>query len=158
MYLPRWLRPGPGLVAIAAAAGFLLGSILGLAIPPGTREGPAAEPFTPTSSATAQTQPTLPTDRPFYTVILASLPVSGGRAAAEQRVEDLQARVGEQVQIGLLDPEHWDINQAYYAVYSGTFESSEEARRGIQELVQLGACPGPGQPNQCYPRLVRAKT
>ena len=130
MYDTRWPRPGPAMAAVAALLGLVAGAIFGLS---STTSPPRAQAGPPAETAVAATTTTLPDD--FHTVILGSYEE---RAGADARLRQVQNQGVEDA--GLLDQEQWEIEVAW-AVYSGQFETREQAEAHQQELDGLGVRP-----------------
>jgi hypothetical protein len=130
MYDTRWPRPGPAMAAVAALLGLVAGIVLGLFFP--TPE-PQAQASPPVETTVAPTTTTLPDS--FDTVILGSY---DERANAERRLQQVRDQGAKDA--ALLDQEKWAINTPW-AVYSGQFESREEAEAHQQELTGLGITP-----------------
>jgi hypothetical protein len=130
MYDTRWPRPGPAMAAVAALLGLVAGIVLGLSFP--TPE-PQAQASPPVETTVAPTTTTLPDS--FDTVILGSY---DEHANAERRLQQVRDQGAKDA--ALLDQEKWEINTPW-AVYSGQFESREEAEAHQQELTGLGITP-----------------
>jgi hypothetical protein len=130
MYDTRWPRPGPAMAAVAALLGLVVGIVLGLSFP--TPE-PQAQASPPVETTVAPTTTTLPDS--FDTVILGSY---DEHANAERRLQQVRDQGAKDA--ALLDQEKWEINTPW-AVYSGQFESREEAEAHQQELTGLGITP-----------------
>jgi hypothetical protein len=130
MYDTRWPRPGPAMAAVAAVLGLVAGIVLGLSFPtPELR----AEASPPVETTVAPTTTTLPDD--FHTVILGSYDQRTNANRRLQQVRDQGAR-----DAALLDQAEWEISTRW-AVYSGRFETEEEAEAHQQELTGLGVGP-----------------
>ena len=126
MYDTRWPRPGPAMATVAAVLGLVAGAILGLASP---GSAPQAQARAPVETTVAPTT-TLPDE--FETVVLGSF---NERAGADARLA-LVRRQGVK-DAGILDDEQWDL-RTRWAVYSGLFQSEDEAEAHKEELRQLG--------------------
>jgi hypothetical protein len=63
-----------------------------------------------------------------YTVVLASVSVRDGRAAAERRVREMRARGLRRVGI-LVSSEFRSLRSGYFVVYSGVYETRRAAQR-----------------------------
>ena len=116
------------MAAVAAVLGLAAGVVLGLssAGPPPTAQArapldTAAEPTTTT---------TLPDE--FYTVILGSF---NERAHADERLRRVRNQGVKDA--GLLDRERYELGTRW-AVYSGLFQSEDEAEAHMEQLAQLG--------------------
>ena len=130
MYDTRWPRPGPAMAAVAAVLGLVAGIALGLS--PSARQ-PRAQASPPVETTVAPTTTTLPDD--FHTVILGSY---DQRANADRRIQQVRDQgVGD---AALLGQAEWEISTRW-AVYSGRFETEEEAEAHQQELSGLGVGP-----------------
>ncbi len=128
MYDTRWPRPGPAMAAVAALLGMVAGAILGLSSP---GAAPQAQASAPPETTVAPTTTTLPSE--FHTVILGSF---DERAGADERLRLVKRQ-------GVRDARLLDRDQGYdlgvrWAVYSGVYDSREEAEGRIQELAGLG--------------------
>ncbi len=128
MYDTRWPRPGPAMAAVAAMLGLVAGAILGLSTP---GSAPQAQASAPPETTVAPTTTTLPSE--FHTVVLGSF---NERDRANERLR----LVKEQ---GVRDARLLDRDQGYalgvrWAVYSGLYDTREEAEAHIQELAGLG--------------------
>ena len=130
MYDTRWPRPGPAMAAVAAVLGMVAGAILGLSAP-GT--APQAQASAPSETTVAPTTTTLPEE--FHTVVLGSYRERTGAEARLREVRTIGVR-----DAGILEQSHYDLNTPY-AVYSGRFETQDEARAHLQELAGYGIPP-----------------
>ncbi len=128
MYDTRWPRPGPAMAAVAALLGMVAGAILGLSSP---GSAPQAQASAPPETTVAPTTTTLPSE--FHTVILGSF-------------ED-RDRAGDRLRLvkrqGVRDARLLDRDQGYdlgvrWAVYSGLYDSRDEAEAHLQELAGRG--------------------
>jgi len=129
MYDTRWPRPGPAMAAVAAVVGLVAGAIFGLS----SGSAPQAQANVPVETTVAPTTTTLPEE--FHTVILGSY---DERANAEARVRQVRNQGVEDAD--LLDQEQWQLGTRW-AVYSGQFETREQAEAHRQELAGLGVAP-----------------
>jgi hypothetical protein len=127
MYDTRWPRPGPAMAAVAAVLGLVAGIVLGLSSP---GSAPQAEARAPVETTVAPATTTLPEE--FETVVLGSF---NERALADARLA-LVRRQGVK-DANLLDQEQYEINTRW-AVYSGLFQSEDEAEAHLEQLRQLG--------------------
>jgi hypothetical protein len=130
MYDTRWPRPGPAMAAVAAVLGLVAGAVLGLSSPGSQPRAQARAPLETTAEPTTTTLP----DR-FHTVILGSF---NDRARAQNRLGEVRRQGADDA--GLLDQAKWDLGTKW-AVYSGQFETRDQARVHEQELGQLGIAP-----------------
>jgi hypothetical protein len=130
MYDTRWPRPGPAMAAVAAALGLVAGIVLGLSFP---GSAPKAQASPPVETTVAPTTTTLP--EAFHTVILGSYDDRGNAEARLRQVRQMGVR-----DAGILERGRWVLNTAY-AVYSGQYETEEEARAHLQELAGYGIPP-----------------
>jgi hypothetical protein len=105
----------------------------------------APEPTAP-SATTAKTPPatTAPKPRPTtpraiswpsgrrgWTIVLLSLPQTGGRAPAAAKAQ--QARRGGLRRVGILDSSRYaSLHPGYYVVFTGVFESEADAASSLQ--------------------------
>ncbi len=125
-YDTRWPRPGPVMVVVAALAGLLAGSILGMAA--GAFSGPSsqAQASTKTTVAVASTRP-----RVFFTVQLVS--VLNTRPRPDARVAQLR---GEGLTVDVLNSSNYQgFNPGYWVIYSGTFTTRVEAAAHQREII-----------------------
>jgi hypothetical protein len=129
MYDTRWPRPGPAMAAVAAVVGLVAGAIFGLS----SGSAPQAQANVPVETTVAPTTTTLPEE--FHTVILGSY---DERANAEARLRQVRNQGVEDAD--LLDQEQWRLGTRW-AVYSGQFETREQAEAHRQELSGLGVAP-----------------
>ena len=127
MYDTRWPRPGPAMAAVAAVVGLVAGAILGLST---TGSAPQAQAIVPVETTVAATTTTLPEE--FHTVVLGSY---DNRANADARLREVRNQGVEDA--GLLDQEEYVLGTRW-AVYSGLFQTEEEAEAHAQQLEQLG--------------------
>jgi SPOR domain len=130
MYDTRWPRPGPAMATVAAVLGLVAGAVFGLA---STTSPPQAQAGPPAETTVAPTTTTLPDE--FHTVILGSY---DERAGADTRLRQVQNQGVEDA--GLLDQAQWRLGTRW-AVYSGQFETREQAEAHQQELDGLGVTP-----------------
>ena len=124
------------MAAVAAVLGLVAGAILGLSSPgsaPQARAGVSPE------TTVAPTTTTLPDE--FHTVVLGSFE---DRANAENRLRAVRDQGARDA--GLLDPEQYRLG-THWAVYSGVFETEEQAKAHIQELAGIGI-------TDCFHKLV----
>jgi hypothetical protein len=129
MYDTRWPRPGPAMAAVAAVVGLVAGAILALS----TGSAPQAQAVVPVETTVAATTTTLPEE--FHTVVLGSY---NDRANADARLREVRNQGVEDA--GLLDQAEYDLGTRW-AVYSGQFETREQAEAHQQELSGLGVTP-----------------
>jgi hypothetical protein len=129
MYDTRWPRPGPAMAAVAAVVGLVAGAIFGLA----SGSAPQAQANVPVETTVGATTTTLPEE--FHTVVLGSY---NERAGADARLREVRNQGVEDA--GLLDQEEYDLGTRW-AVYSGQFETREQAEAHRQELSGLGVTP-----------------
>jgi hypothetical protein len=127
MYDTRWPRPGPAMAAVAALLGLVAGVVLGLSSPGAS---PRASAALPAETTAAPTTTTLPDE--FHTVILGSF---NERANADQRLRLVRGQGARDAR--LLERDGYNLGTRW-AVYSGLFETEEEAEAHLQELAQLG--------------------
>jgi negative regulator of sigma E activity len=129
MYDTRWPRPGPAMAAVAAVVGLVAGAIFGLA----SGSAPQAQANVPVETTVAATTTTLPEE--FHTVVLGSY---NERAGADARLREVRNQGVEDAR--LLDQEEYDLGTRW-AVYSGQFETREQAEAHRLELSGLGVTP-----------------
>jgi hypothetical protein len=127
MYDTRWPRPGPAMAAVAAVLGLVAGAILGLSSPGSAPPAQARAPVEPTFAPTSTTIP-----EEFHTVVLGSY---NNRARADARLVAVRTMGVEDA--GILDNEQYVLGTAF-AVFSGRYETQEEARAHQQELAGYG--------------------
>jgi hypothetical protein len=130
MYDTRWPRPGPAMAVVAAVLGLVAGAILGLSSP---GSAPEAQASAAPGTTVAPTVTTLPDE--FHTVVLGSY---DERAGAEARLHEVRTMGVRNA--GILARSDYDLNTAY-AVYSGRFDTQDEARAYLQELAGYGIPP-----------------
>ncbi len=128
----RWLHAGPGMVALFAVIGLIVGILAGLFNPAGTQREPGQDLSDQRSEETTTTHAaTLPDT--FYTVVLASVSRSKGRSGAEARAEAFRTEGVKDA--GVLDPTRYStLADDFWAVYSGVFESHLEATQHRDKL------------------------
>jgi hypothetical protein len=127
MYDTRWPRPGPAMAAVAAMLGLVAGVVLGLSSP---GSAPPARAAAPVETTVAPTTTTLPDE--FHTVVLGSY---NNRANADARLQQVRAMGVKDA--GILDRTQYDLRTAY-AVYSGQFDTQEQALAHREQLAQYG--------------------
>jgi len=127
MYDTRWPRPGPAMAAVAALLGLVAGAVLGLSSP---GSAPQAQAGAPVETTVAHPTTTLPEE--FWTVVLGSFDDRPNAGLRLRRVRREGAK-----DAGLLDQERYELGTRW-AVYSGVFETEEQAEAHLQELGQLG--------------------
>jgi eukaryotic-like serine/threonine-protein kinase len=106
--------------------------------------GATATETLPTAPATTQAEPTppprtlveWPPSQSGYTVVIASLPASAGRAQALRKArEALRNGLPE---VGVLDSgEFSSLHPGYYVVFSGIYENQRDAVRGAPRVQEL---------------------
>lgn len=109
-----------------------------------TPETTTATETLPTAPATTQAEPTppprtlveWPPSQSGYTVVIASLPASAGRAQALRKArEALRNGLPE---VGVLDSgEFSSLHPGYYVVFSGIYENQRDAVRGAPRVQEL---------------------
>jgi hypothetical protein len=127
MYDTRWPRPGPAMAAVAAMLGLVAGVVLGLSSP---GSAPPARAAAPVETTVAPSTTTLPDE--FHTVVLGSY---NNRANADARLQQVRAMGVKDA--GILDRTQYDLRTAY-AVYSGQFDTQEQALAHREQLAQYG--------------------
>jgi cell division septation protein DedD len=128
MYDTRWPRPGPAMAAVAALLGLVAGVVLGLSSLGSAPQAEARD--TPVETTVAPTTTTLPES--FYTVVLGSF---NDRARADARLALVRSQGVRDA--ALLDQEQYVLGTRW-AVYSGLFQSEDEAEAHMEQLRQLG--------------------
>jgi eukaryotic-like serine/threonine-protein kinase len=106
--------------------------------------GATATETLPTAPATTKAEPTppprtlveWPPSQSGYTVVIASLPASAGRAQALRKArEALRNGLPE---VGVLDSgEFSSLHPGYYVVFSGIYENQRDAVRGAPRVQEL---------------------
>lgn len=102
---------------------------------------PAPTVTVPTTTAPTATVPTKPKPNPAvatwprgkdgWTIVLVSLPQSGGRGPADARAR--QARQSGLRAVGILDSSRYpSLHSGYYVVFTGIFDSAAEATSALQ--------------------------
>ena len=114
------------MAAVAALLGLVAGVVLGLS----SSGSPPPAQAAPVETTVAPTTTTLPDD--FYTVILGSYNEHPNAVAYVREVRGQGVR-----DAALLDQEDWELGTRW-AVYSGVFESREQAEAHLQVLAGLG--------------------
>ena len=78
-----------------------------------------------------------PADEDGFTVVLASLPVSGGRDAALQKARSaLRAGIKE---VGVLDSEDFaSLHPGFYVVFAGVYPNLQEAEGAVSDATGAG--------------------
>ena len=127
MYDTRWPRPGPAMAAVAALLGMVAGVLLGISSP---GSAPQAQASAPPETTVAPTTTTLPDE--FHTVILGSF---NERVDADRRLRLVRSQGVRDA--GLLDQEQYVLGTRW-AVYSGLFNTEDEADAHMEQLAQLG--------------------
>ena len=130
MYDTRWPRPGPAMAAVAAVLGLVAGAVFGFSSPGSAPQAQAGPPVEATAGPTTTTLP-----EEFHTVILGSY---DERPNADARLRQVRNQGVEDAD--LLDQEDYVLGTRW-AVYSGQFESREQAEAHRQELSGLGVTP-----------------
>ena len=76
--------------------------------------------------------------RAAYTIVLASLPVSGGKAAARQKaLEALHSGLGPDVGV-LASSDYSSLHPGYYVIFSGVYESQSDATKHLPAAGKAG--------------------
>ena len=114
------------MAAVAAVLGLVAGAVLGLSSTGSAPQAQARAPVEPTVAPTT----TLPEE--FHTVVLGSY---NDRARADARLAAVRTMGVEDA--GILDNEQYVLGTAF-AVFSGRYETQEEARAHQQELAGYG--------------------
>lgn len=84
---------------------------------------------------------------PAYTIVLASLPVSGGKTVARQKALDaLHSGLGPDVGV-LASSDYSSLHPGYYVVFSGVYGSQSEAQKHVSAAHRAGF-------NTPYPKRV----
>jgi len=127
MYDTRWPRPGPAMAAVAAVLGLVAGVVLAISSP---GSAPPARAAAPVETTVGPTTTTLPDE--FHTVVLGSY---NNRANADARLQEVRSLGVKDA--GILDRNQYDLRTAY-AVYSGQFDTQEQALAHREQLAQYG--------------------
>ena len=84
---------------------------------------------------------------PAYTIVLASLPISGGKVVAREKALDaLHSGLGPDVGV-LASSDYSSLHPGYYVVFSGVYESQSEAQKHVPAAHRAGF-------NTPYPKRV----
>jgi len=119
------------MVAIFAMVGLIIGILVGLFNPSGAQRGGEGLADQRAEQPTTTAADALPDQ--FFTAVLASIPVSRGRSAAEARAQTLRDQGVRDV--GVLSPRRYaTLADDYWAVYSGVFSTPEDAVARCREL------------------------
>jgi hypothetical protein len=103
--------------------------------PPGTVTGTAATPTTPAPNPNALA--TWPAGKSGYTVVLESLPVSNGKAAAVARAR--QAKAKGLTDVGVLtSAEYSSLHAGYYVVFAGIYGTASQAAAAVSAAHSHG--------------------
>jgi hypothetical protein len=95
---------------------------------PGTKTGTGPGQTTPAQNPNALA--TWPADKSGYTLVLESLPVSGGRAAAVARAR--RAKANGLADVGVLESSQYSsLHPGYFVVFAGIYGSSAEAAAAV---------------------------
>ena len=163
-YPGDWLPIGLGLLVIAALAAAAAvyaarddseaaagRTVVATAPPDTTQEETTAETATaPVASVPTETTTTTaedgagpgapvewPADENAFTVVLASMPVSGGRELALQNAR--RAIRGGLEEVGVLDSEDYaSLHPGFYVVFAGVYPSLEEAEGAVPDARDQG--------------------
>jgi hypothetical protein len=105
--------------------------------PPTTTAPTQTEPTTPTT--TARPEPTLvewPPSQDGYTIVIASIPSSAGRAVAIRKAQEtLRSGLPE---VGVLDSaEFSSLHPGYYVVFSGIYDDQRSALAAVPRVQRL---------------------
>ena len=128
MYDTRWPRPGPAMAVVAAVLGLVAGAILGLSSP---GAAPTAQASAPPETTVAPTTTTLPEE--FHTVVLGSY---DERANADARLREVRGPWGSRTPVS--SSRRSTTSRTHYAVYSGHFDTQDEAEAHLEELAGYG--------------------
>jgi hypothetical protein len=102
---------------------------------PGSATGKTPTPSKPAANPNALA--VWPGGHSGYTIILDSLPVAQGRAAAVARAR--QARQSGLTEVGVLvSSEYSSLHAGYYAVFSGIYQSQANASAGLAKAHASG--------------------
>lgn len=76
--------------------------------------------------------------RAAYTIVLASLPISSGKAVARQKALDaLHSGLGPDVGV-LASSDYSSLHPGYYVIFSGVYESQSEAAKHLSAASRAG--------------------
>jgi hypothetical protein len=95
---------------------------------PGSGKGTPPKPRKPAPNPNALAA--WPANKSGYTVVLESLPVAGGRAAAVARARQAKARGLRDVGI-LVSSQYSSLHAGYYAIFAGIYGSSSQASAAV---------------------------
>jgi hypothetical protein len=99
----------------------------------GTRTGPVSTTPPPNPNALAA----WPTDKSGYTLVLVSLPVAGGRAAAVARARQAKRAGLDDVGV-LVSSDYSSLHPGYYVIFSGIYGSASEASAAVSSAHAHG--------------------
>ncbi len=110
-------------------------------VPTGTSAGPPPTPTTPPPATTTAPRPgaltAWPTGQSGFTVVLESIPSSGGRTLALERAR-AASRAGLP-QVGVLDSSRYSsLHPGYYVIFSGIYSSRPQADRARAAALAKG--------------------
>jgi hypothetical protein len=157
--LPGWLLP---ILAALLVAAVMTG--VAILISRGNDEGPEVinatgpssistpttetTPTEPATTAPTETTPTetepppapqlvdWPPSQNGYTIVIASLPASGGRAQAVRKAREVLA--SELPEVGVIDSgEFSSLHPGYYVVFSGIYADQRAALQGVGRVQNL---------------------
>ena len=150
---PNWAWPIVGALVLAAAMTAVAIGIAqggGEAAPYFEATGPSTLP-TPTTTepteptAPTETEPPAPPPRPQivdwpsqngWTVVIASIPTTGGRAVAVRKAREVLA--SDLPEVGVLDSgEFSSLHPGYYVVFSGVYANQRAALEAVAEAQRL---------------------
>jgi hypothetical protein len=103
--------------------------------PPGTVTGTAATPTTPAPNPNALA--TWPAGKSGYTVVLESLPVSNGKAAAVARARQAKAKGLQDVGV-LASSQYSSLHAGYYVVFAGIYGTAAQAAAAVSAAHSHG--------------------
>jgi sporulation related protein len=106
-----------------------------LPAPPGTATGTVATPTTPAANPNALAA--WPAGKSGYTVVLESLPVTGGKAAALARAR--QAKSKGLADVGVLTSSQYSsLHAGYYVVFAGIYGTAAQAAAAVSSAHARG--------------------
>jgi len=110
-------------------------------VPTGTSAGPPPTPTTPPPATTTAPRPgaltAWPAGQSGFTVVLESIPSSGGRTLALERAR-AASRAGLP-QVGVLDSSRYSsLHPGYYVIFSGIYSSRPQADRARAAALAKG--------------------
>jgi hypothetical protein len=138
----RLVSPGPGTTVIVGTQTIGSTASIETITGPTTQTIATLDTSTLTTSTTVTTTPSAnirswPQGREGYTVVLASVETSKGRAAAEQKAN--QAIANGLTNVGILNSSDFlTLNPGYYVVFKGVYDTAAAAQSGLATARSSG--------------------